>query len=138
MKYPDYVDRLKDFIGKYPYVTIEATCRAESDLWDNPDCSKYSWEFETQNFNHQGEYFNKYLVSSWKNGAGWDVGAEVGFGFKVKDDTLYLRPFINGWVYKAGAPWACLNFGLAAYRITFQPKDDNLKKEVIYSTVLIV
>lgn len=32
LKYTDYVDRFKDFIKKYPTVTIEATCKAESDL----------------------------------------------------------------------------------------------------------
>lgn len=138
VKYTDYVDRIKDFIKKYPTVTIDATCKAESDLWDDPDCSKYSWEFETINFSRApNQYTNQDLVNNWKNGFGWDVGVAIGFGFKVKDDMLYLRPYVNGWVYKAGAWWSCLNFGLSAYKITFNP-EDSLKKTIIHPTVLLV
>lgn len=138
MKYTDYVDRFKDFVKKYPTVTIEAICRAESDLWDNPDCSNRSWTFETMNFNMaSNQYFNKYLVTKSGNGFGWDLGAEIGFGFKIKDDTLYLRPFVNGWLYKCCAPWSCLDLGLGAYKITFNP-DDGLTKSVIQSTIVFV
>lgn len=138
VKYTDYVDRFKDFVKKYPTVTIEATCRADSDLWDNPDCSKYYWEFETMNFGKTtNEYTNQDLVTPWKNGFMFDVGAQIGFGFKIKDDTLYLRPYVNGWVYKAGAGWSCLDFGLGAYKITFNPEGSNSNKEVIHPVVII-
>lgn len=136
LKYTDYVDRFKDFKNKYPYVTIEATCEAKSDLWDDPDCSTYSWTFETGDF-AKSEYTRKDLVSKWQNGFGWDVGAYIGFGFKVKDDTLYLNPYINGWVYKAGMNWSCLEFGLGAYKITFHPENSS-KMRIIHPIVLLI
>lgn len=127
---------MEDFIKKFPYVTIEGICEARSDLWNDPDCSQTLWTFETIKF-IKAQYTNKYLVSAHKNGATWDVGAEIGFGFKVKEDTLYLRPFINGWVYKAWAYFSCLEFGLSATRITFHPEDNSTKK-IIQPSVLIV
>lgn len=131
VKYTDYVDRFKDFVKKYPTVTIEATCKADSDLWDDPDCSKYSREFETHNFdNANNQYYNRELLTQRKNGFGWDVGAEIGFGFKIKDGSLYLRPFVNGWVYKAGAWWSCLDIGLGAYKIIFNPDSSNMKNSI--------
>lgn len=136
MKYTDYTDRFQDFIKRYPYVTIEASCLAESDLWANPDCSATLWTFETIEFS-KNQYTNKYLVSAHQNDLGWDVGAEIGFGFKNNDGTLYLRPFYNGWVYKAGAWWSCLKFGLAANKITFHP-EDNSTKRIAHPSVVIV
>lgn len=134
LKYTHYTDRLEDFIRKYPTVTIEANCKTKSDCLDDQYCSETLWTYETQNFINT-EYKNEYLVNAWKNGFGWDVGSEIGFGFKVKDDTLMLRPFINGWIYKAGAYWSCLDFGLGAYKITFNPDDDH--KGQIISVVLL-
>lgn len=118
----EYADSFKHFKDKYPYVTIDASCKAESDLWSNPDCSRKLWEFETINF-IKNEYTNQYLVTQNEFNTGYNVGLDIGFGFKIKNDTLYLRPFYNAWLYKAGMYESYLDYGLAVYSITFHTAD---------------
>lgn len=139
LKYTDYADRMKDFIKKYPYVTIEGTCKAKSDRWNDweDDCSGALWTFETINF-IKNQYTNSHVFERHGNEFGWDLGAQIGFGFKVKEDYLYLRPFMNGWIYKAGAYWSCLEYGLSATRITFHPEGSSTKSIVHPSVVIIL
>jgi len=138
LKYTDYTDRMKDFINKYPYVTIDGTCKCRSDLWNNwkDDCPGPLWTFETIHF-ITNQYFNNYVYERHGDEFGWNLGAQIGFGFKVKEDYLYLRPFMNGWVYKAGAWWSCLQYGLSATKITFHSEDNSTKRIVNPSVVIV-
>lgn len=84
--------------------------------------------YETRDFLN-AQYIDRHPVNTylngWRNGGHFDVGADVGFGFRSENNILYVRPFINGWVYKSGAYWSCLEFGLSASKITFNPKHPN-------------
>lgn len=136
----EYADSFKHFRDKYPYVTIDAFCEAKSDLWTNPDCSRRPWEFETINF-IKTDYTNQYLVTKNTFYTGYDVGLDIGFGFKIKNDTLYLRPFYNAWLYKAGMYESYLDYGLAAYSITFHTENSYeriTQKRVIQPSVEFV
>lgn len=125
--YTKYASTIDEFIAKYPFVSIEATFQATSDCLNSDEQVPYHSQtltFETRDF-LKTQYMNRYAVNTHNNGYGFDVGAEVGFGFRNENNVLYVRPFINGWVYKCCAPWSCLKFGLGASSITFNPKHPN-------------
>lgn len=70
-----------------------------SDCFDNSQQVPFHSEtltFETRTF-LTTEFIYKYAVARNHNGFIYDVGAEIGFGFRIKDNVLYLQAFINGW-----------------------------------------
>lgn len=125
--YTTYAANFEQFRDKYPFVIIETTGQARADCcFGNPGAGHFGpLEYETIYFNHSG-WNNKYAVYAHKNDAGFDVGAEIGFGFRKVGNLLYLRPFINGWINSVGYPWRTLQFGLGATSITFHPSKSEL------------
>lgn len=128
MSYPvvdfiKYAKSFDQFRNEYPYLVIETYCKAFSGSTFGDQCKGQfgSLEFETINFNRT-QYLNKYIVESHKSGFGYDVGAEIGIGFKRDGTTLIIRPFVNGWIYSAGAYNRCLDIGLSVTKVTFIPK----------------
>lgn len=125
--YTKYASTIDEFISKYPYVSIETSFQATSDCFDSDQQVPLHSEtlaFETRYF-LKTQYTDRHVVFIHHNGFSYDVGAETGFGFRSENNILYVRPYINGWVYKAGAFWSCLQFGLSASSITFSPKHPN-------------
>lgn len=125
--YTKYAPTIDEFIAKYPFVSIETSFKAISDYFSSEAQVPYRSQtltFETRDF-LKTQYLNRYAATQHNNGAGFDVGAEIGFGFRNENNILYVRPFINGWIYKCCANWSCLEFGLGASSITFYPKHPN-------------
>lgn len=123
VEYTNYTANIDQFIEKYPTVTIETDGRAvsKSTFGDVGRGHFGSLTFETINFKND-KYFNKYIVSSHLNHFTFDVGVEIGVGFKFDGKILYLRPFINGWIYSVGAYWRYLEFSLSVTQVTFNPE----------------
>lgn len=123
--YTKYAPTFDEFAAKYPFFTIENCFKATSDcLPSNVPGHCETTRFETRIFQkNQNTY--KRLIDAHGNSFSCDVGAEVGYGFRSENNILYLNPFINGWIYKCCHPWSCLEFGLSATSITFEPKHPN-------------
>lgn len=119
--YTHHALNLEEFIDYYPLVTIETTGKAisNSTFGDVGRGCFGTRTFETRNFLNT-DYHNEFIVKARENFIVYAVGAEIGVGFKRVGDELYVRPFINGWIYSAGDNWRTLSFGLAVTRITFQ------------------
>lgn len=123
VEYTNYTANIDQFIAKYPTVTIETEGGAvsESTFGDVGQGKFGSLTFETIHFNND-DYFDNKIVASYLNHFTFDVGVEIGVGFKKTGNTLYVRPFVNGWIYSVGAYWRYLNFYLKVTSITFNPK----------------
>lgn len=125
--YTKYAHSLDEFLDKYRYVKIETNGRAVS--WSTfGDVGKGHFgtlTFETILFNHT-EYYNKVIVNAHLDNSAFNVGVEIGLGFKVKGNRLYLRPFINGWIYSGGMNWRYLDFGLEVTSITFYSEQNEV------------
>lgn len=123
--YTEYAPTLEQFIERYPYVTIETTGRAYSEetFGDVGKDHFGTLTFETMHFMNK-EYHDLTIVSAYLNHFTFDVGVEIGVGFKNDGYKLFIRPFCNGWIYSVGATWRSLDFGLGVTSITFHPKSD--------------
>lgn len=123
LEYTEYAPNMDKFIEMYPTFSVETSCRAKSDstFGDVGKGHCGTTQFETIHFNSK-EFKRKYLVLSHSNHFAYDVGAEIGIQIKKDDKKLYLQPFINGWIYSAGAYWRSLELALSATKITFHPK----------------
>lgn len=121
--YTDYADSIDKFIEKYPTFTVETTGRAISGSTFGEPCKNNfgTLTFETINFVYPN-FYTVYLCQDHDYNGNYDVGVEIGLGCKNAENKLYLRPFINGWMYSAGAYSRCLDFGLSVTSITFNPK----------------
>lgn len=123
VKYSDYAPDIESFIKKYPYFTVQTygEAKSESTFGDVGSGHFGALTFETINFNSP-DYRDIYFVNSWLNHFTFDVGVGIGIGVKLDGQYLYLRPFVNGWIYSVGAYWRCLDLGLGMTSITFHPK----------------
>lgn len=119
--YSKYAANFEQFRDKYPFFTINTTGQAiaECCFGDQGKGNFGPLEYETIYFNHS-EWNNKYVVNAHQSGFGF-VGAEIGFGFRKVGNCLYLRPFINSWIYSGGSLWRELRIGLGVTSITFSP-----------------
>lgn len=117
--------KVEEFIERYPYVTVETDgeVKPETIFGDEMEEKFGTLKFASQNFNHE-KYHNEYIVAAHKNDSTLDVGAEIGLGFGNEDNKLYLRPFLNGWIYSVGHHAKYLEFGLRVDSITFHPKEE--------------
>lgn len=122
--YTKYASSIEEFIGRFPYVTIETDGEAisESTFGDMGRGQFGSLTFETILFNNR-PYMNKYMVYAHLSSDGFNVGAEIGIGFRNEGNKLYLRPFTNGWMHSVGYEWRYLTFGLSVSSITFHPNE---------------
>lgn len=125
--YTKYAATIDDFIERYPIVTIETSGEAQSGSTFGTVCRTNfgSNTFETINFNNRNNY-NEYICNNHEWNGNFNVGVEIGVGFKIDGIKLYLTAFINGWMYSAGAYERCLDFGLDVTSITFNPKPEKL------------
>lgn len=127
-----YADSLHDFIEKYPWVTIETSGYAYSEeTFGDVGAGKFGTQkYRTSDFEHT-DYFERFLVNVHGDTFWWTGAMSIGFGFKYDGNTLYLRPFIDGWLYSGGAIWRCLNYALNAPSITFHPEKSNIKNIIL-------
>lgn len=121
--YSEYANNFDKFRDKYPYLTIETYCKAFSSETFGDKCKGQfgTLEYETINFNRD-QYLEKYVVNAHESAFWYDVGAELGIGFKKDGSKLIIRPFVNAWMYSGGAVWRCLEVGLSVTKVTFIPK----------------
>lgn len=125
VKYTEYAPNIDKFIEIYPMFTIETSGEAKSasTFGDVGSGSFGNRQYVTSLFNST-DFRQKLLVSSYKNNFMFDVGAQIGIELKKDDNKLYLRPFVNGWIYSVGARWRDLNLSFNLTKITFQPKQN--------------
>lgn len=121
--YSQYANNFDNFRDKYPNVIIETYCKAYSAETFGDQCKGQfgPLQFETINFNRT-QYLNKYVANAHSSAFWYDVGAELGIGFKKDGNQLIIRPFVNAWIYSGGAVWRCLAVGLSVTKVTFVPK----------------
>lgn len=124
-EYTEYAPNIDKFIEIYPTFTLETSGEANSpQTFGDVGYEHFGKrEFQTSLFNST-DFQQKLLVSSYKNDLMFDVGVQIGIELKKDDTKLYLKPFVNGWIYSVGARWRDLNFSFDLTRITFQPKQN--------------
>lgn len=134
-----YAETFDEFRDEYPFLVIDTYCQALSGSTFGDQCKGKSGplEFETINFN-RAQYLNKYIVSSHESDDGYEVGAEIGIGFKSFGSTLFIQTFVNGWIYEAGAYKSCLDIGLGISRLAFIPKSQPMEVSLLNSTARII
>lgn len=125
VEYTDYAPNMDKFIELYPTFTLETSGEAKSvsTIGDVGSDQFGKLQFPTNLFNST-DFKQKLLVSSYKNDLMFDVGAQIGVDLKKDDKKLYLRPFVNGWIYSVGARWRDLNLKFDLTKITFEPKQN--------------
>lgn len=124
VRYTEYAPSIEEFIEKYPYTTIEQCNRAISyETFGDVGTGCHTFEMETLLFTN-ANYYNKFIIENHGNDGPFDVGVYIGVGVKKDGNTLYVRPFTNGWMYSGGATWRYLDFGLSVSSVTFQPKSN--------------
>lgn len=123
--YTEYAPNIDKFIEIYPTFTIETNGEAKSvsTLGDVGSEQFGNRQFPTNLFNNT-DFTQKLLVSSYKNDLMFDVEVQIGIDLKKDDKKLYLRPFVNGWIYSVGARWRNINLSFDLTKITFQPKSN--------------
>lgn len=132
VNYRDYARTIDEFIEKYPYVTIETSGEANSTLTFGDVGTGHFGTLihETRNFKN-AEFYTEYVVKSHDSAFSYDVGVEIGLQFKIKEETLFLRAFINGWMYSVGYQWRYLDFGLDVTSITFHTEESSIKQAIL-------
>lgn len=120
-----YSPTIERFVEDYPYFTVETYGQAVSETtFGDVGAGRFgTLTFETINFK-SADYRDQHIVSSRQNHFTFDVGVDIGVGFKTDGNKLLLRPFTNGWIYSVGAKWRTLDFGLGVTSITFHPKGE--------------
>lgn len=123
INYRNIAPSIDEFIEKYPDVTLETFGEANSPSTCGDTGSGHfgTVQFGTIHFKHK-EYYTLYLVKSNCNAFWYDEGVEIGIQFKYEGETLFVRGFVNGWIYSGGAVWRSLDLGLTLTSITFVPK----------------
>lgn len=121
-----YAPNIENFIERYPFVTVEAIGKAESPSTFGA-ASFGNKTFETLNF-LQKEYLNEYFVKTSYKNLEYQVSVELGVGFKNADNILYLRPFVDSWIYSTWFFYNSVYMELSVNSITFHPKN-NLTNE---------
>lgn len=120
-----YASTIDEFILEYPLVTIETSGEAVSGSTFGRICTASfgTVTFETIDFNNRN-YYNENMCANHDYNGNYDVGVEIGIGFKIDGNKLYIRPFMNGWMVSVGWYERCLDFGLDVTSITFHPKSE--------------
>lgn len=123
VRYTDYASSLHEFIKKYPNFTIEQCNYALSEkTFGNKSTGCRDYEFDTVHFNNNDYYGHRivwdHVISDWN----FDVGVEIAVHIKNENNSLYLRPCCNGWIYSVGPTVRELDFGLNITSVTFHPK----------------
>lgn len=123
--FTNYAPTIERFIEEYPYVTIQTSGKAVSDsTFGDVGAGRFGeLTFETIHFN-SADYHDLPIVTSHKSHFTFNVGVNIGVGFKTEGYKLFLRPYTNGWIYSVGARWRELEFGLGVTSITFHPKSE--------------
>lgn len=131
--YTKYAASFDEFMSKYPYFEVETdgkTYSAET-FGDQGKGQFGTKRYEILNFSKT--FYHLDLVNSHDSTDGYNVGSEIGLGFKKDNRALYLQPFVNAWMYSVGRTWRYLSIGLEVSKITFCPNDveSEMKIEVI-------
>jgi len=121
-------------VEQYPTMTIETSGDAVSMSTFGRICKNHFGTrlLETNDFRLNKDYYNEWLCGDHEYNGNYDVGVEIGIGFKVDGNKLIMRPFVNGWMRSAGAYKRSIEYYLEVTSITFHPKPENN-----YSVVLL-
>lgn len=125
---------MDDFIEEYPLATIQTSVEAVSEHTLGGICpgSSGTVTFATINFIER-DYYNEQLICNYHEASFiYDLGVEIGFGFKNAGNELLLRPFINGWIYNIGPYAKSIDIEFNVKSISFHPKSNT-----VYSVNLI-
>lgn len=125
IEYTKYAPNIEKFIEIYPTFTIETSGEANSNAtFGNVGFEHFGRrQFPTRLFNST-DFNQKLLVSAYKNNLMFDVSVQMGIKLKKDAKKLYLKPFVNGWIYSVGARWRELNLSFNLTKVTFQPKQN--------------
>ncbi|KAK0165811.1 hypothetical protein PV328_004297 [Microctonus aethiopoides] len=126
LDFKKYAKSFKNFVSKYPYVTIAANGLAISNSTFG-DVGKGKFDllhFATNNFmRRRSEYLVDIVNASDEKLNAYKVSVRIGIGFSRKNSRLYLTLYLGGGLENFDQQRRYLQFAFVVESITFNPKD---------------
>ncbi|KAK0160107.1 hypothetical protein PV328_007548 [Microctonus aethiopoides] len=126
LDFKNYAESFKNFMRRYPNVTIVANGLAISNsTFGDVGKGKFNLlNFETENFmKRKRGYFVDIVNASDEKWNEYKVSVRIGIGFKRKNSGLYLIPYLGGGLENFDQQSRFLQFAFVVESITFNPKD---------------
>ncbi|KAK0091774.1 hypothetical protein PV326_002710 [Microctonus aethiopoides] len=126
LDFKNYAESFKNFMRRYPNVTIVANGLAISNsTFGDVGKGKFNLlNFETENFmKRKRGYLVDIVNASDEKWNEYKVSVRIGIGFKRKNSRLYLIPYLGGGLENFDQQSRFLQFAFVVESITFNPKD---------------